>query len=194
MPEEPAPAPPLGNRPFDVSLGLGFAHWTSGLNLKPGTSASSQIAWDVAAGYTFGGDVYGGASFRLGVFIGGTSLDENIPAKNTLSFTSYLVEPSVRIRLVDRRVYVTGALGIGDMVIGGVKPASTVVDPKLTPPPMVTTPISSFALRPAIGLQVHFTPGLVAFVSPAITSATKPAHFYQQLGRFDMMFGLAYLF
>ena len=111
-----------------------------------------------------------------------------------MSFTSYLVEPSVRIRLVNRRLYLTGALGIGDMVIGGVRPASTVVDPHLAPGATVTTPISSFALRPAIGLQVHFTPRLLAFVSPAITSASKPAHFYKQLGRFDMMFGLAYLF
>ena len=193
MPEEPAP--PAEHRPIDVGVGIGFAHWTTGLNLKPGSTSSSQFAWEIAGGYTFG-EPFAGASFRLGVLISGTSLDENIPAKNTLSFTSYLVEPSLRLRIVDRRVYVKGALGIGDMVIGGVKTTSVVVDPKVAAQAgaMVSTPISSFAVRPALTLQVYFTQRLLAFVEPAITSASKPAHFYQQLGRFDMLFGLAYSF
>jgi hypothetical protein len=202
-PEAPAPAPMAeappeetgGNRPIDVWLGLGFDKWTSGLSIK-GT-APAQLAWGLGGGYTFG-DVFGGASFRLGVLFVRSTLDEggtnNIP-KNTLSFTTLMVEPSVRLRLVTRRLYLTGGLGIGDTLVGGVKVSSVVVDPKIAQArPNITNPISSFTVRVGVGLQLHLTPGLVAFASPAILSGAKPANFYQTLGRFEMLFGAAYYF
>jgi hypothetical protein len=201
--EEPPPAPPPGepeapiaNRPIDLAFGLGFANWTSGLNLKGGQDAPAQLVWSLSGGYTFG-DVFGGASFRLGALFERTTLAEAGPPKNTLSFTSLLIEPSVRFRLVNRRLYLTAGLGIGDMLVGGVLASSVVVDPKvaqMATPPKITTPISAFTLRAALALQVHITQGLVAFASPAISSSTKPTNFYKSLGRFEMTFGLAYLF
>ncbi|HVU49568.1 MAG TPA: outer membrane beta-barrel protein, partial [Polyangia bacterium] len=187
---EPAPEAAAGkNRPVDVAVGLGIDKWTSGFK---GT-ASAQFGWSVGGGYTFG-DVFGGVSFRLGALVTGTSLEEGAsPNKNTLTFTSFLVEPTVRLRLVDRRLYLTGALGLGGLSVGGVKPTSVVLDPTQKVAG-VSGAIGTFEVRPAIGLQLHVTPGLVVWASPAISSGAKPQYFYQTLGRFELMFGAAYLF
>jgi hypothetical protein len=189
---EPAPeAAPSRNRPIDVAAGLGFNKWTSGLKIK-GT-APTQFAWSIGAGYSFG-DVFGAVSFRAGVLVMGTSLSEGTdPNKNTLGFTSFLVEPAVRLRLVDRRLYLTGALGLGALSVSGVKPTSVVLDPTQKVA-SVSGSIGTFEVRPALGLELHVTPGLVAFASAAISSGSKPQYFYQALARFEMMFGVAYLF
>jgi hypothetical protein len=189
------PPPPLANRPIDIWLGVGIVRWTSGFNIKG--SAPTQFGLNLGAGYTFG-DVYGAASFRLGALFATTSQSEGAgTTANTLSFTSLLVEPSLRVRLIDRRLYLAGALGVGDLLVSGVRTTSVVVDPKvamMSPPPKITNPISSFEVRPAIGLEVQISPALVAFVAPAIVVGAKPANFYQSLGRFELMFGASYLF
>jgi hypothetical protein len=190
-----AATPPLGNRPIDVWLGVGIAKWTSGFDIK--TSAPAQFGLNLGGGYTFG-DVYGSASFRVGALVATTSQSEGSGSTaNTLTFTSLLVEPSLRVRLIDRQLYLQGALGVGDMLVSGVKVTSVVVDPKvaaMSPAPKITNPISSFEVRPAIALQYHFSPAFLAFVSPAIVVGAKPTNFYQSLGRFELMFGASYLF
>jgi len=191
MATEPAPEAPGQNRPIDVAFGLGINKWTSGLNIKG--SAPTQFAWSVGGGFTFG-DVFAGASFRAGLFIEHSSLDEGSGAtKNTLGFTSFLLEPSVRLRLVDRRLYFTGALGIGGLSVSGLKTTSVVLDPKVKVA-SISGSIGAFELRPAIGLQLHITPGLVVFTSGAVSTAAKPQYFYQSLGRVELLFGAAYLF
>jgi hypothetical protein len=188
--EPPLPPAPRENTPWDVGAALGFHKWTSGLNIKG--SAPAQFAFDLGGGYTFGGDASGLASFRLGAFFDVTSLGEGSGATaNKISFTSLLAEPSVRIRLADRRVYLTGELGIGLLAVGGLKKTSVVLAPNVG---SVTGTISTFELRPAVGLQVHLSPGLVAFMSPALSFVPKPKNFFDSLGRFELMFGLAYLF
>ena len=191
---EPAPpAAPRENTPWDIAAALGFHKWTSGLNIKGGSSsAPAQFAFDLGAGYTFGGDVSGPASFRLGAFFDVSSLGEGSGATaNKITFTSLLAEPSVRIRLADRRVYLTGELGIGLLAVGGLKKTSVVLAPNVA---VVNGTISTFEVRPAVGLQVHVLPGLVAFMSPALSFVPKPKNFFDSLGRFELMFGLVYLF
>jgi hypothetical protein len=191
MSESPAPAAGK-NRPIDVAVGIGFDKWTSGLNIKGG--APAQFAFALGAGYTLGGDVFGASSFRLGAYFDTTTLQEGSgTGANKLSFTSLLAEPSVRLRLVDRRLYLTGGLGLGALFIGGVKATSVVVAPNQIVANINPGAITTFSLRPALALQVHFTPGLVGFVSPALSYAVKPKAFYQALDRVELMFGLAYL-
>jgi hypothetical protein len=191
MAAEPAAVTPGKNRPIDVAVGLGINKWTSGLNIKG--SAPTQFAWSVGGGFTFG-DVFAGASFRAGLLITHSTLDEGTgPTKNTLGFTSFLVEPSVRLRLVDHRLYFTGALGIGGLSISGLRTTSVVLDPKVAVK-SISGSIGAFELRPAIGLQLHITDGLVLFTSAAVSTAAKPQYFYQSLGRFELLFGPAYLF
>jgi hypothetical protein len=191
---EPAPST-NENRPIDLFFGLGFEKWTSGLNIKG--NAPTQFGFDFGGGFTFG-DVFGAASFRLGALIGRTSLQEGAGSTaNTLTFWSILVEPSLRLRLVDHRLYLGAGLGIGGLSVGGVKalPPSVVLDPSIKGGSVsVSGSIGAFELRPALSLQVHITPGLVGFVSPALSFGSKPDHFYKSLDRFEMMFGAAYLF
>jgi len=189
---EPAAPPAGGDRPVDVAVGIGVDKWTSGLNIKGG--APAQFAFALAAGFTFGGDVFGSSSFRLGAYFDTTTLQEGTGSSaNKLTFTSLLAEPSVRIRLVDRRLYLTGGLGIGALFIGGVKATSVVVVPGQIVSTVNPGAITTFSLRPAIALQVHLTSGLVAFLSPALSYGVKPKAFYQALDRVELMFGLAYL-
>src|SRR5207245_734896 len=103
-------------------------------------------------------------------------------------FTSVLVEPSVRIRLVDHRLYLAGGLGLGLLAIGGVKTTSVVLDPKQNIK-SVNGSLAALELRPAVSLQFHFADWLAVFVSPALSFSPKPQYFYQSLGRFELMFG-----
>jgi hypothetical protein len=182
------PAPPAGpNRPVDLGVGLGFDAWTSGVR----GSTQPSFAFDLAAGYTFGNDVTGPASFRLGLFYGYTFLSE---PSSKVGFSSFLVEPSVRVRLVDRRLYLTGGLGLGALAMSNVKSGSTL----LAIPPKgqnfnVNGTQGAFELRAAVGLQVQLTPAVVLSATPALSDSPKKPDFYGAIGRFELMFGVAYL-
>ncbi len=193
-PEPPAPMsepPPAavgnGNRPWDLGVGMGFDAWASAEH----GSAQPSFGLDLAAGYTFGSDVMGPASFRLGVLYTYSFLSE---AKSKVSFNSFFVEPSVRIRLSDRRWYLAGALGIGRLGITNVKAGSSLLVPPPKSTDMETIPatVGAFALRPAVALQLHLTDALAAFASPALSFSPKPALFYANIVRFELLFGLTY--
>jgi len=192
VPEPPVTAPVAGanrpvDRPVDLGAAIGFNSWTSGVR----GNAQASFAFDLAAGYTFGHDVYGPASFRLGLYYGYTFLSE---PSSKVGFTSFLVEPSVRIRLSDRRLYLTGGLGLGALAMSNIKPGSTLL---AVPPKGQTFDVNGtqgvFELRPSVGLQLHLTPALVATVTPALSYSPKKPSFYDTLGRFELMFGLTYL-
>jgi hypothetical protein len=191
-PEAPAPMsePPAvtsENRPWDLGLGMGFDAWASAEH----GSAQPSFGLDLAAGYAFGGDVMGPASFRLGVLYTYSFLSEK---QSKVSFNSFFVEPSVRIRLSDRRWYLAGGLGIGRLGISDVKVGSTL----LAPPPKagdtetIPATVGAFAVRPALALQLHLTSALTAFASPALSFSPKPANFYADIVRFELLFGLTY--
>jgi hypothetical protein len=185
------PAPTTENAPWDVSGSLGLDAWTSGLNIKG--SAPAQLAFTLAFGHTFGANVYGSSSFHLGALLHATTLSEGSGATaNKINFTSVLLEPSLRIRLVDRRLYLTGGLGIGVLAVGGVKVTSVVLAP-MQNIKTVNGTLAALELRPAVSLQLHFSTQLLAFVSPALSYSPKPQYFYETLGRFELMFGLTYL-
>jgi hypothetical protein len=185
------PPPPGRNRRWDLGFGFGIHDWTSGLHIAG--SAPAQGAFQLGAGFTLGPDTFGPASFRVGLLIDSSSLDEGPPAtRNTLHFTSILAEPSVRLRLVDHRLYLTGALGIGGLSIGGLKPSSVVFDPKLNIT-NVTGSRGAFELRPAVSLSFHFADWIAVYMSPAFAWSPKPQYFYQSLGRFELMFGVTFL-
>jgi Tetratricopeptide repeat len=183
---EPEARPPLAPRHWVISAGLGFDSWTSGLNVAG--SAPAQGGYGLAGAYSFG-DVFGSSSFRLGALFHYSSIDEGTGAsKNTLGFTSLAIEPSMRLRLVDRRLYLSGGLGLGVLAIGGVKKGSVVLDPKQSVGNVNGT-LSTFELRAAIALELHLAPWLAVFVSPALSRGTKPKYFYEPLNRTELMFG-----
>jgi hypothetical protein len=192
-----APAAPTvrgRNRRVDLYWGLlGFNNFTSGLNIKG--SAPAQYAFSLGGGLTFGGDTYGPASFRLGALLTRTSLQEGAGSTaNTLGFTSLLLEPSVRLRLADHRLYLTGALGIGALFISNVNSRSVVL---ATPPAGKSYDVNGtqagLELRPAATLHFLFTDWIGAFASPALAFTPKKENYQGALGRFELMFGVAFM-
>ena len=174
------------NRPWDLGVGMGFDAWASGEN----GSVQPSFGLDLAAGYAFGHDVMGPASFRLGVLYTYSFLSE---PTSKVSFNSFFVEPSVRLRLLQRRWFLTGGLGLGRLGVGNVKAGS----PLLAKLPaghtaVIPSTVGAFALRPSVALQLHLTEALAAFVSPALSFSPKPDNFYANIVRFELMFGLTY--
>jgi hypothetical protein len=186
FPAATPPEAPLHNRPIDLGLALGFDSWTSGVR----GNAPARFAFDLAGGYTFG-DVYGASSFRLGARLDATSLSE---PSGSVKFTSLLLEPGLRVRLMERRLYLSGALGIGALFLSGVKSGSTLL---VVPPPnqtfQVPSTVTVLELRPAVGLQLHLTDALVASMTPSIAYSPKKDRFYENMGRFQLLFGLSLL-
>jgi hypothetical protein len=179
------PARPQPNRPLDFGLGLGFDAWTSGVRAQ---KVQPSFALNLGAGYSIG-DVFGKASFRLGALLSLTTL-KDVPGD--VKFTSLLAEPGVRVRLVQQRLYLPGALGIGALFISGMKSGSTLLTPPMAGQSyVVPSTISLFELRPAVGLQLHLTQAIVASVTPALSIAPKKDRFYQNVGRFELLFGLS---
>jgi hypothetical protein len=182
------------NRRIDLYWGfLGLNDFTSGLNIKG--NAPAQYAFSLGGGLTFGSDTYGPASFRLGALLTRTSLQEGAgTTANTLGFTSLLVEPSVRLRLVDHRLYLTGGLGIGALFISNVNSRSVVL---ATPPAGKSYDVNGtqagFELRPAVTLQFLFKDWIGAFASPALAFTPKKQNYQGALGRFELMFGVSFL-
>jgi hypothetical protein len=191
---EAPPAPRGRNRHFDIAVGFGFNSFTSGLNIRG--SAPAQGAFNLGGGFTFGHDTWGPASFRLGGLLTVTSLKEGTGSTtNELGFTSLLVEPSVRLRLVDHRLYLTGGLGIGALFISGVRSSSVVL---ATPPPGKAYDVNGtqagLALRPAVTLQFQLADWIGLYASPALSFTPKKQNYQGTIGRFELTFGVAFLF
>lgn len=191
-----APAQPefRRNRHFDIGVAFGFNSFTSGLNIKG--SAPAQGAFNLGAGFTFGHDTWGGASFRLGALYTATSLKEGAgTTANELGFRSLLVEPSVKLRLLDHRLYLTGGLGIGVLFITDVNSRSVVL---ATPPSGKSYDVNGtqagFALRPAATLQFLFADWIGVYASPALSFTPKKENYQGTIGRFELTFGVALLF
>jgi hypothetical protein len=192
-PPAPVEAPPATtgrNRPVDLGFALGFDSWTSGFNAK---SVPAQASFTLAGGYTFGGDVFGSSSFRLGAMVHTVSVNDQ--DGNSLGFTSWLLEPSVRIRLAGHRLYLTGGLGLGALAISNIHPTSALLaKPTGGGTYKISGTQAGFEMRPAVGLQLHLTPLIVLSVTPALSYSPKKTNFYAAEGRFELMFGLTFQF
>ena len=105
-------------RRIDVGLGLGFDTWSSGLRNK----ADPSFALAVDGGYTFGSPA-AGVRFRLGAIFSYTFLKET---SWTESFFSYLIDPTIVLRISDR-ARVSADLGLGGVSITGLQPTSTLL-------------------------------------------------------------------
>jgi outer membrane biosynthesis protein TonB len=188
-----APEPePVGRTPHvDLGFGLGFHSFTSGLKIMG--DAPAQFGWSLQGGVTIGD---GPLSFRIGGALTRTSLQEGSGlTSNKLGFTSLVAEPSVRARLIEQRLYLTGGLGIGFMVFSGVKSTSVVLG---TPPTGKSFDPKGaqvgLELRPALNLQLRLIGPVAVFASPALAFTPQKTNYQGTLGRFELMFGVAALF
>ncbi|HVZ75123.1 MAG TPA: tetratricopeptide repeat protein [Polyangia bacterium] len=191
------PPPPLTtapsdekNRNVDLQFALGFDAFTSGVNVSG--SVPPQLGLAFAGGYTFGDDSRG-VRFRLGAFLGYTSLTEKVSStSNKLGFTSALLEPSLRFRVVPRRVAITAGIGLGALSVSNLKPNSVLLQPGKAS--SVSGSIGLFEARFAAGVQVNLTPAVILTATPALSVSPKHQTFYGTLGRFELLFGVGWLF
>ena len=185
-----APAPlsagPPPARRFDLGLGLGFDLWSSGLRAH----ADPSFALTIQGGYTFGNPL-ARVRFRLGALIGYTFLKETA---GTDSFTSFLVTPTLLVRLTPR-LRLGADLGLGAVSISGMTPKSTLL---VVPPDgkmlSVSGSVARGVVRIGAGLAYDVLPPLSLFFWPAIASSPKSGDFYEALTRVELLFGAAYRF
>jgi hypothetical protein len=186
-----APPPieaPWGPRPVDLSAAIGTQIWATGVqgNVQP------SFAVALAGGYTFGSASAAAVHFRLGAFVGFTSLNEQMSPTVTYkeTFASVLLDPSLRVRLVGERLSLGADLGIGVLAISGLKPNSSLLDHTQT---LVLSGGAQglFELRPAVGVQYRLHRAVELFAGPAIEYSPKKVHFHAAITRIDLLAGLA---
>ncbi len=174
-------------RPFDLGVSLGFDTWSSGLR----THAQPSFAFALDGGYTFGTPA-ARVRFRLGAIVSYTFLKENAW---TDTFLSFLVDPTVVVRVTDR-ARVSADLGLGWVAITGLQPTSTLLT--LQKPPEVYkidgSGVPRGVLRFGVAGEYDLMPGLSVFVWPAVASSPKTGKFYGSLTRVEVLFGAAYRF
>jgi hypothetical protein len=170
---------PARDRRIDISGGVGFNTWNSGLS----GSADPSFAFAVGPGYTFGA-ADSTVRFRLGGVIGYTFLRE---MSDRETFLSFLIDPTLQVRLTPRW-YLTGDIGIGVLAIFGLTPQSALLKKDQTL--MIKGAQGLGLFRLGGGVHFRLTPELGLFVSPAVTSAASKQHFVGNIGRFEMLFGL----
>jgi hypothetical protein len=165
----------------DLRAAIGFDTWSSGLQ----ENAQPSFAFTLAGGYTFGNPA-ARVRFRLGALLGYTFLKET-DSKDT--FTSFLIDPTIVVR-VTPRLLLMGDLGLGVMSIGGLTPNSALL---ATPAVDINGSQQSFSLvRIGIAAEYDLTKSFSAFFWPAYANSAKKENFYGDIGRFELLAGVAY--
>jgi hypothetical protein len=169
------------DRRFDVAGAVGFDTWSSGV----AGSADPSIALAALGGYTFGA-AESTFRFRLGALFSYTLLTEML-SKET--FLSFMIDPTLQVRLTPRW-YLTGDLGLGVLAIFGLNENSALLEKDQTL--MIRGAQSLGLVRLGAGVHFRITPELAVFVSPAIANSAKKQHFYDNIQRVEVLFGLAF--
>lgn len=160
------------------SLGVGF--WTAGP--PPGTGPSP--AFGLGAGHSFA-SLPGDIDFQLGAKIGLTYFGEP-GATNT--FVSVLANPRL-VRPLGDRLRAFADVGIGVLILAGVPDNSVLLEPKGG---RVTGALTTFELRPAIGVTYAFTDGISIYIAPAMIWNPSPSERFERasLTRIELAGGL----
>jgi hypothetical protein len=178
----PTVPPPPRERRADVGAGLGTAFWTSGVQ----GSTQPSFALEIAGGYSFGSTARP-VQFHFGGALGYTFLTEP-SSKET--FVSLLLVPGLRFRLIPQRLVLAADLGVGAMLISGIKSTSALLVHQNNL--IVNGTQGLLELRPALALEYAFTRTVAAFVSPALAIGAKKEHFYGSIGRLELLAGVTF--
>ena len=165
---------------IDLRAAIGFDTWSSGLQ----ENAQPSFAFTLAGGYTFGNPA-SRVRFRLGALFGYTFLKET-DSKD--SFTSFLIDPTIVVRVASRMVLM-GDFGIGVLSIGGITPNSALLEnPNVT----INGGSQAFSLiRIGVAAEYDLTKTVSLFFWPAYASSAKKENFYGDIGRFEILAGVA---
>ena len=180
-PSEPAPSASTDRKPWltwAFSLGLGF--WTAGP--PKGTGPSPTFA--LGGGRTLVA-LPGDLDFQLGAKIGLTYFSE--PAA-TNTFVSVLANPRL-VKSLSERMRAFVDVGVGFLVLSGVPDNSVLLEAKGG---RVTGALSTFELRPSLGLTYAIADALSVHIAPAFIWNPSPSARFEHasLTRLEMALGL----
>jgi hypothetical protein len=174
--EAPQPAP----HRIDLRAAIGFDAWSSGLQ----ENAQPSFAFTLAGGYTFGNPATR-VRFRLGALFGYTFLKET---DGRDSFTSFLIDPTIVVRVAPR-VLLMGDFGFGILSIGGLTPNSALLTSSAVD--VKGSQVLSL-VRIGVAADYELTKKLALFLWPAYANSAKKENFYANIGRFEILAGVAY--
>ena len=165
---------------IDLRAAIGFDTWSSGLQ----ENAQPSFAFTLAGGYTFGNPA-SRVRFRLGALFGYTFLKETDSKDN---FTSFLIDPTIVVRVASRMVLM-GDFGIGVLSMSGITPNSALLEnPNVT----ISGGSQTFSLvRIGVAAEYDLTKNVSLFFWPAYASSPKKENFYGNIGRFELLAGVA---
>jgi hypothetical protein len=165
---------------IDLRAAIGFDTWSSGLQ----ETAQPSFAFTLAGGYTFGAPA-SRVRFRLGALLGYTFLKET-DSKD--SFTSLLIDPTIVVRVMPRLLLMAD-FGIGVLSIGGITPNSVLLENSS----VTVNGSQAFSLvRIGVAADYDLTKTVSLFFWPAYANSAKKEHFYGDIGRFELLAGVAY--
>ena len=172
-----APQPPPHR--IDLRAAIGFDTWSSGLQ----ENAQPSFAFTLAGGYTFGNPA-AGVRFRLGALFGYTFLKET-DSKD--SFTSLLIDPTIIVRVAPSLVLM-GDFGIGVLSIGGITPNSALLESSSV---TINGSQALSLIRIGVAAEYDLAKSVSLFFWPAYASSPKKQYFYGDIGRFEVLAGVA---
>jgi hypothetical protein len=82
-----------------------------------------------------------------------------------------------------------GDLGIGVMSISGIKPTSALLTSSMV---NVSGAQAMSVVRIGVAGEYDLTPNVSVFLWPAYANSAKKQYFYQDIGRFEVLAGVAY--
>ena len=165
---------------LDLRAAIGFDTWASGLQ----ENAQPSFAFTLAGGYTFGNPA-ARVRFRLGALLGYTFLKET-DSRDT--FTSFLIDPTIVVRATPR-LLLMGDLGFGVLSIGGLTSNSALLASSSVD---INGSQALSLVRIGIAADYALTRNVSLFLWPAYASSAKKQYFYGDIGRFELLAGVAY--
>ena len=180
LPHQPPP------HRIDLRAAIGFDTWSSGLQ----ENAQPSFAFTLAGGYTFGNPA-SRVRFRLGALFGYTFLKET-DSKET--FTSFLIDPTIVVRVAPRtprshRNEGDEPVELGVLSISGIKSSSALLE---SPSDTVDGSPALSLTRIGVAAEYDLTNSVALFFWPAYARSAKKTNFYGDIGRFELLAGVAY--
>jgi hypothetical protein len=171
---------------MDFGLAPGVTTWLAGL----ASARRSAFLATAVLGYAFGNDDRDArVRFRLGLLFAYASLRE---PNGTDTFLDVLVAPTLRIRAWEQRLFVSVDVGVGFLVLAGLKPSSAFLAHNQVATAEGTQSI--FELRPGASLTYRLYPAVELFAGPALAWNPKKPHFHEAMLRLQLSGGVALRF
>jgi hypothetical protein len=175
-----------GADPIDFGLAPGASFWLAG----PAGAKQSAFAATALLGYTFGEANHDARlRFRLGAVFQYSALRE--PGA-TDTFIDLLVDPTLRLRAWQQRLFFSADCGIGVLALAGLKPSSEFLARNQTV--MVSGTQSLFEVRPALTATLRLYPAVEVFAGPALAVNPRKVHFHEPIVRLQILGGAALRF